>query len=197
MQSSAQGRSGLWWLSSVRRHRQGPLAKAKAKARPQFDLSRRARASRVVRLSQELEPPPLAPVPVRSEGPVPIAHCPLAGSCGTCGTCGESRKTRSDAVITPWAPRRKWRLRAWRCTRDRQSKAVAPARPMRSASPLLHSFIPAIFLRTMRMLLSLGRWCRQSRWYPQATPPPPPITPRWTLSLMPAVLSRHSRVKSG
>jgi hypothetical protein len=32
---------------------------------------------------------------------------------------------------------------------------------------LLHSFIPAIFLRTMRMPLSLGRWCRQSRWHPE------------------------------
>ena len=41
--------------------------------------------------------------------------------------------------------------------RSGQTKEIA-------ASPLPHSFIPAIFLRTMRVLLSSGRWCRQSRW---------------------------------
>jgi hypothetical protein len=40
LQPSAQGRYGLWWLSSVR-HRQGALAKASL----QFDISRRARAA--------------------------------------------------------------------------------------------------------------------------------------------------------
>jgi hypothetical protein len=43
LQPSAQGRYGLWWLSSVR-HRQGALAKASL----QFDISRRVRASRAV-----------------------------------------------------------------------------------------------------------------------------------------------------
>jgi hypothetical protein len=71
VQPSAQGRCGPWWLELGARsgtaHRQGALAKA----RLQFDISRRARASRFPR--GPLAPPPPAPPPApvrRGLGPL-------------------------------------------------------------------------------------------------------------------------------
>jgi hypothetical protein len=47
--------------------------------------------------------------------------------------------------------------------RSGQTNEISP-----TTAPLLHSFIPAMFLRTTRMLLSLRRWFRQSIWHPLA-----------------------------
>jgi hypothetical protein len=79
-------------------------------------------------------------------------------------------KTQSDAVVI-MGTKVKMASAGMAMYQGSAIQGFRSGQTMRSASPLLHSFIPAIFLRTMRMLLSLGRWCRQSRWHPQAAPP--------------------------